>query len=467
MYKKIKSFFTSNLYWKALSVLIAIGLWFVVMNINNPTEIKTFTLNISLLNEDKLKENNIAILNIDDIKNQKTEIRIRAPRTTLDEINKRANKENIKLNLDLDQVLAYNISENPLEVTTNLTPNLPNLPYPNNNFEIVSFFPTTATLYLDKVITIPKKIHPKILGKTKEGYVASDPELSSEYIQVTGPKSIIDTIQVIYAEVNITDKITTLIENVSPVAYDKNGNKIEDISFNLEKVSVKIPISLQGIININEPKLVGELPQGYIVDNILYNPQKIEVIGGNNLNHVTKINLPDINVTDLKESSEYTYDITPILNKYNLSLKNPNDKNIEISIKIKKVTIKQLNIPTSKLSILGYNDNFFIDMPESFIINIVDEGNLTDDIDFDNLKYNIDVTDLIEGSYNINVDVDLPNGIKIASKPTINITIFNNNTINDVNNNNVHLDESTTVTNSTENTHPFQEEKTETSTIQN
>ena len=44
MYKKIKSFLTTNLYWKALSILLAIGLWFVVMNINNPTEIKTFTL---------------------------------------------------------------------------------------------------------------------------------------------------------------------------------------------------------------------------------------------------------------------------------------------------------------------------------------------------------------------------------------------------------------------------------------
>ncbi len=437
MYKKIKNFFTTNLYWKALSVLIATGLWFVVMNLNNPTEIKTFPLNINILNEDKLKENNISILNIDEIKNQRAEIKIRATRATLDELNKKNNRENIKLTLDISGFLSYNIGETPLEITTNLRPILPNLPYPNNNFEIVSFFPNSSTLYLDKIITIPKKIHPKIIGKTKEGYMPSDPELSSEYIQITGPKSIVDTIQVVYAEVNITDKTTSLKEAVSPVAYDKNGNKVDGISFNIEKVSIKIPIILQGIISINEPNLTGDLPPGYIVDSISYEPKKVEVIGLDNSNNITKINLPDISINQLKESTEYVYDITPILNKYNLSLKNSNDKNITVSINIKKATVKQLNIPTSKISILGYNDKFIIDMPENFTINIVDDENVLNNIDITNLKYNIDVTGLTEGSHNINVDVTFPDEIKLASKPTIDISIINNS--NNMDNSNINI----------------------------
>ena len=127
MYRRIKYFFTNNLYWKALSVLMAIVLWFVVMNINNPTEIKSFTLNISILHEEKLEENNLAILNIDELKAQKAEIKIKGTRTALDELNKRYNKENIKLTLDLEQILSYKIGDEPLEATINLKPTMPNI----------------------------------------------------------------------------------------------------------------------------------------------------------------------------------------------------------------------------------------------------------------------------------------------------------------------------------------------------
>lgn len=424
MYKRIKNFFTNNLYWKALSVLMAVALWFVVMNINNPTEIKTFTLNIAVLNEHKLEENNLAILNIDDLKNQRADIKIKGTRTTLDEISKRYNKENIKLELDLEQVLSYKIGDEPLGVTATLKPSIPNIPYPNNNFEIVSFYPITTTIYVDKVITIPKKIHPKTIGETKQGYIASEPDLSSEYIQVTGAKSIVDKIQVIYAEVDITDQTSTIKENIVPVAYDENGNKIEDIKFNIENVEVKVPISIEGIVNIVEPKLTGNLLEGYVVDSIKYNPKTIEVIGDKtNLKKLTKITLPEIDITGLTEPTQYTYDTSKILKQYNLKAKDNKDTQVEIYIGIKQATTKTINVPTSNISILGYNDKLFIDIPDQFILNITGEDNLINNINTDLIHYNIDVTGLDVGEHSVKVNVDLPNGIRLASEPHMDIKI--------------------------------------------
>ena len=424
MYKKLKYFFTNNIYWKALSVLMAVVLWFVVMNINNPTEIKTFTLNLSILNEDKLEKNNLAVLNIDDLKSQKAEIRIRGTRTTLDEISKRYNKENIKLELDLEQILSYKIGDEPLEVTANLKPSMPNTSYPNNNFDVVSFYPITSTIYVDKVITIPKKIHPKTTGETKEGYIASEPELSSEYIQVTGPKSIVDKIQVIYAEIDISDKTSTIKESVVPVAYDEDGNKITDIKFNIENVEVRVPISIEGIINIVEPKLIGNLPEGYIVNSISYKPKTVEVIGDTvNLKKLTKINLPEIDITGLTEPTEYTYDISQTIKQYNLRLKNSKNSQVKVYIDIKQAATKTITIPTSKISILGYNNNLFIDMPEQFTLNVTGQEDLINSIDINSLSYNIDVTGLDVGKYNIKINLDLPEGIKLVSDPYINLNI--------------------------------------------
>lgn len=434
MYKKIKDFFTTNLYWKALSVLLAIGLWFVVMNINNPTEIKTFTLNISLLNEDKLLENNLDILNIDELKSQKAEIKIQGTRTTLDELSKKYNKDNIKVTLDLEQILAYNIGDEPLDILVNLKPTIPNIPYPNNNFEIVSFYPMTSTIYVDKVITIPKKIHPKTVGEIEAGYIALEPELSSEYIQVTGSKSIVDNIQVIYAEVDISNKTSTITQNVKPVAYDKNGNKVSNISFNIDEISVKVPIILEGNITIAKPKINGQLADGYIVDNITYNPKTIEVIGDNkDLKKLTKIDLPEINITGLTESTEYVYDITSILNQHNLKLKNNKDSKVEVFIDIKQSTTKQITVPTSNISILGYNDEFFIDMPDEFTINLAGEEEIINNIDLNNIDTSVDVTGLLEGKHTIEVDVKMPDNVKLASRVYIDIEIYNKNNVTEDN----------------------------------
>lgn len=424
MYKKIKDFFTRNLHWKALSILMSIGMWFIVMNINNPTEIKTYPLSISVLNEEKLKENNLVVLNLEELKNQKAEIKIKGSRTTLDELNKRYNKDNIKLTLDLEQFLSYKIGDEPLQTTINLKPTIPNIQYPNNNFEIVSFYPITYDITIDKVITIPKKIHPKTTGEIKSGYIASDPELSSEYIQVSGPKSVVDKIQVIYAEIDISNQTSTIKQEVELFAYDKDGNKINGLQFNMNTVEIKVPISVEGVLNISEPKLVGQLPEGYIVNSVTYSPKNVEVIGStSNLKKLTKITLPEINITGLTQSTEFTSDITQILKQYNLKLKNNNSGKVKINVDIRKAKTKVLNIPTNKISIKGYNDKFFIDMPEEISINITGDDNIIDNINQDLIKCNIDVSGLDVGEHNVKINVDTPEGIKLVSQPYINISI--------------------------------------------
>lgn len=421
MLKKIKSFFTTNLYWKALSVLLAIGLWFVVMNINNPTEIKTFTLSINVLNEEKLTQNQLVVLNLDDIKNQKAEIKIKGTRTTLDELSKKYNKENIKISLDLEQLLSYNVGDEPLETTVSLKPNMPIIQYPNNNFEIVSFYPLTKTLYLDKLVTIPKKIHQKTIGEVKNGYISSQPELSSEYIQVTGAKSIVEKIQVIYAEVDLTEQTETITKSVKPVAYDSEGNKITDISFNLNEVYVKVSINVEGVVNITKPETVGDLPQGYVIEDILYQPKTVEVIG--NTHNLINLDLPQIDISNLKETTQYTYDISQMLDEYNLKLKDNSQSKIIVNIVIKPASTKQISVSTSKISVLGYNDQFFIDMPEHFIINITGNENSIKNINENEIKYSVDITNFSEGIHKTPIDVTLPDGVTLVSKPYIEITI--------------------------------------------
>ena len=426
MYKKIKDFFTTNLYWKAISVLIAIILWFIVMNISNPTEIKTFTLNVSLINKEKLDSSNIVILNMQDLENQKAEIKIKASRTTLDELSKKINRENIKLIIDLEQFSTYKIGDKPLETTVNLKPDMPNIPYPNNSFEIVSFAPVTANVYIDKIITIEKRIYPRLIGKVKDGYIASNPILSSQNVKITGAKSVLDTIEKVYAKVDVNNQTSTISKDIDLVAYNKEGEEVNNIKFEKTSVNIKIPIISKGAININEPKLVGSLPDGYMISNITYEPKTIEVIGDEkDISKISYITLPNINISNLTKDTSYTYNISSVLERNKLTLKN-GSTNINVKIEIDKAQSKNIVLTSNNIKLEGLNSEYIATIPDKISFSVIGKKEDVEKLDNSKIEATLDLTNLNEGKHNIKLNIKLDNNIKLSKDVYVDIDIKKN-----------------------------------------
>ncbi|MDE6357578.1 MAG: hypothetical protein K2L15_03200, partial [Eubacteriales bacterium] len=221
MYQKFKDLFTKNLPWKAFSILVSALLWFIVMNINNPTEIKAFSIPLNISDLSEFDEKNISILNMDELKEVKVEIKLKATRPVLDELKKKFSNTDIKAYLDT--AFLANLSEitSPLEISSQIKTNLSSIPYPNNNFEILSFSPSSVNLNIDTFVTVPKKIYVNEIGTVKNGYIAYTPEISSEYIQISGAKSIIDSVDSVYVDIDISNKSDTFSESVTPIAYDQ------------------------------------------------------------------------------------------------------------------------------------------------------------------------------------------------------------------------------------------------------
>ena len=53
---KFKETLTKDAGWKLLSVFIAICLWFIVINIENPVETRIFTANLDIINTSYAEE---------------------------------------------------------------------------------------------------------------------------------------------------------------------------------------------------------------------------------------------------------------------------------------------------------------------------------------------------------------------------------------------------------------------------
>lgn len=426
MYKKIKNLFVKNFHWKILSIFMATILWLIVMNINNPTEIKTFSLNIKFLNNQKLKNSNITILNIDEISKQKAEVKIRATRPVLDELTQKMRKDDINLSVDLGQLASHKIDNEPLNAVLPVQDHIQGIAYLNNSFDILSFSPRTIIFSLDNIITIPKKIHINVIGKAKDGYTPAPPEISSEYINVTGAKSIIENIEGIYVDVNISGKDDNVEQSVYPVAYDKAGNKVDNVSFNINKITVKVPINVQGQINIAQPKTIGSVKDGHFVKSINYIPKSIAVIGkSKDIQNIGDIRVPTINISRLNAPKTFTFDVSDILAKNNLLLKDSRQKNITVYVNVQSIDTNTFTIPTSQLKISGFSDDYDIEMPKDFSINIEGEESAINELDIEDISCSIHINDLKEGTHIIEINITLPNidGISLANKSYISVTL--------------------------------------------
>nr|MCR4611553.1 hypothetical protein [Lachnospiraceae bacterium] len=54
MKNRLKNIFLNNIGLKLLAIAFAFGLWFLVMNFNDPTQTKTFTTNVQVINQDTI-----------------------------------------------------------------------------------------------------------------------------------------------------------------------------------------------------------------------------------------------------------------------------------------------------------------------------------------------------------------------------------------------------------------------------
>ena len=101
---KIKEMIMKDIGWKLLSVCIAVGLWFMVINIENPIENRNYTTQIKFENEEALAEQGLVITNLEELKDTNVTIKVRGERMALDRLSQYRNY--IQATVDLKKATA-------------------------------------------------------------------------------------------------------------------------------------------------------------------------------------------------------------------------------------------------------------------------------------------------------------------------------------------------------------------------
>ena len=97
--KKILGSFRNNIGLKLISILVAIVIWYMVVDINDPVETATYTVKVTVENEAYIA-NGKQIYHIDDA-NKTVGVTLKANRSTL----KNIKEDNITVTADLTQIV--------------------------------------------------------------------------------------------------------------------------------------------------------------------------------------------------------------------------------------------------------------------------------------------------------------------------------------------------------------------------
>ncbi len=425
----MKKILTHNIPLKLISILIGFLVWLIVVNIDNPVISRIFTLsNIEILNEayidDVLEESGKVALRSDE--SPTVRVIITGERKNLSGIT----SNDIHLTADMQQALSLNTDPVMIPIAascdktgvTSIRVTPPNLSVKLED-KATSNFPITVN---------------NGDSRPGKGYEIGTQTVEPDSIRITGPSSlvkIIDKVNVSTSAVNgATEDVT---ESGSIEVIDKNGESFSRIALanlrfdNDGKATVTTNLwKTRSDISL-DMTVAGMPAEGYMVDEIDTVPDTISVAGTDEAleelrKNGNRIRIEDatVDVTDAKEDVETKIDITQYLPE-NIKLTSGSSTEVSVIVTILPDGGRSYSIPTSSIRVLNKADDMqvFFEVDKFEVRLTADTSDGLDDFHAEDVEASIDLSDKEEGTYELPVEFDLPDGIRLLRPVHTDVTV--------------------------------------------
>ncbi len=250
----------NNLPTLLTALVFAVGVWIIAVIQADPTVSQTYpqTLDIEIIGLDP----NLTIVN--EI-SQEVNLTIRAPSSIFAQLENDQNLINVTLDLSGLDSGVYTLSP---QVNISLAP-----------AEVVRMNPATVFVKLDSIVSEVFPIQVNVIGNPAIGFDVESPELNQENVAISGPESVVSSIDHVLAEVSIVDASEDIQRTVDLIALDAQGNEVDGLTMNPGSVQVSIPITQRGGYRTVVVKIVtsGQIASGYRLTNIFSNPPTVTI----------------------------------------------------------------------------------------------------------------------------------------------------------------------------------------------
>lgn len=411
---------------KVLSLIIAILIWLLVRNVDDPIVVRTFyEIPVSIENVSYLAENLEIPLLVDG--KDTVKVRVKGARSVVSKLK----KEDIKAVADMTQIISKDTT--PIMVPVEVTGT-------GISDSDITVRPRNIQVDIEKQKSVEKTIAVST-GDTQpdKDYEIGNLKANPEKVTISGPETIINKIDKVVALIDVTGRKESNIEIKSQLKiYDKNLDElspkqleylnIKEISDNTIRIQAQFWKVKQNVKI--KAEYSGEPKRGYEVDSINLVPDTISVAGtdealkkleqeGNTLEIPGKY----IDVTDKTGDFEQNIDLSELLPE---DLKLVRDLNSSVIATVKILPYNSRDYEVSVTQIEADNKAEDLDLvfqDEQITIRAKAKEQDLDSLSAANIQVQIDLSGYGEGEYEVPVTVTLPGGYELVESIKVKVKL--------------------------------------------
>lgn len=409
----MKNWFTTNMGLKILSVFFAVGLWMIVVNIDDPVTTKTFkNIPVVFENETVLSDAGLVYQVLDG--SNSVSFTVRAKRSIVESLT----------NSDFKAVADFSerISETSVPVKVYALKN-------EDKILDINLQKNTVKISIEEEIVKKVPVNLQVTGNTAEGHTVGDTTVSPSEITVSGPQSLVDDIasmEVVLDASNASEDISTQIEGQ---LFDKNGDEVDDERLYCSTTKFDIKAKLLHTKSVDlDFSVEGTVKDGYRYTEMHYSPTTVLLAGNvDDLKEISTIVIPasELNIDGADKDIEKTVDVSKYLPE-NLKLVNDSDKKVKVTIKVEELTIQKVSFPVTKVDVLNTPTGLDASFDGNLYLDIQLRGQSQDFLDFsvDNLGVSVDLKGLSEGKHKVKTEITTNNNdIEVVDEPTVEVNL--------------------------------------------
>lgn len=411
---KLRNSLFNNLILKIGSVLFAVVLWVIVINIDDPSKTVTISnIPVEILNDNVITDND-QVYTVD--AGSTISIKITGPRTIVDAL---------KVSDFVASADFYDISQ------TNAVPI--DVELRSNTYEskvtINEKSDNAMRLAIEKVTEIDYEITPEVTGSVAENYTLYKSSLKTENVKIKAPESVHSQIAGVRAAIKLSGSETDDFTYDSEIIlYDKNGNVINNLEngISLGTSSVKaecvvyfkktVPLSFGITNNIGVDSEITIEEQ---------NPEYVTIAGRKEvIDGLSEIAIPSENLVATMNTTEFNIDLTSVMPKgvYLLS----NDTNFYLKISYLNTISKSFEFDVNNIAIKNIPDGYGASITNTGSVTITVKGfqDKVDSILKDDLAPFVSLENLsFPGETEVNVQILTIDGITMENPLSLHINL--------------------------------------------
>lgn len=414
----MKNKWMNNISLKIMSVVTAVLVWMLVVNVDNPTRTVSYTIqNVEVVNQTYIDQK----VCLPDQNQESIRVYLTADRKTLSKIN----ALDIRAVADLQQALSF--EEDPVMVPITVSCD----GVFSSNIKVV---PNNLAVHLED-----KKTQEFVIsvssGESKpgKGYEIGSLTSNPEKIKITGPTSLINIIGNVTATVNVENKTENVTKETELVIYDKNGTQFTETQMsylNVSKVMVTAKLwKVRSNIRI-VGDYTGEPAEGYQVESVVTVPDVISIAGSDEAlsaldadNNMIQIPAENIDISGKSSDVETKVNIAQLLPD-GLKLPSSASEDVWVRVNILPVGSHAYLLDTNKIDVVNQPEGLQVDFGTDKIeLRIKEPEGAEGGLLMSQVKASVNLEDKEEGSYELPVDVELPDGYELVEPVTAEVTI--------------------------------------------